>query len=106
MNFEQDQVETINGRIANYEATITTETANIERLNALKAQVEEEIAAMEEEIDELKEELKELNVELEEKTKEVEKVKKTSMKAGKALDQVLKEITSRVCSLFYHDFLR
>lgn len=51
---------------------------------------------MEEEIEGLKEELKELNAELEEKTKEVEKVKKTSMKAGKALDQMLKEITTKV----------
>lgn len=104
MKFEEDQLATINSRIANYEATVTTETANIERLNALKAQVEEEIATMEEEIEGLKEELKELNAELEEKTKEVEKVKKTSMKAGKALDQMLKEITTKV-SLFLLSFV-
>jgi structural maintenance of chromosome 1 len=44
----------------------------------------------------LKEELSGLQQALEEKTKDVEQVKKTTSKAGKVLDQALKEIATAV----------
>ena len=75
---------------------ITTEEANIERYHASQNAIQTEIGEAEEAIVELQAELKELNEDLEEKTKAVEQVKRTTLKSSKALDQALKEITTRV----------
>lgn len=77
--------------------TVTTEQANLRKLEDQKDTIEKEIASMEEAITGVQEELKELNEVLEEKTKIVEQVKRTTAKAGKGLDQALKEISSKVC---------
>ncbi len=83
-------------RVTTYREIISTETANLERLEAERVAAQDDIEESEAAIKELQEELKELNDELEEKTKKVEEVKKTTSKASKVLDQALKEIATHV----------
>ena len=78
------------------EKTLTAEEANLRNLEDRKDTTEKEIASMEEAIAGVQEEQKKLNEVLEEKSKIVEQVKRTTAKAGKGLDQALKEISSKV----------
>ncbi|RDX49778.1 cohesin complex subunit psm1 [Lentinus brumalis] len=92
--FLQEQIQMTTERVTTYREIISTETANLERLEAERVAAQEDIEESEAAIKELQEELKELNDELEEKTKKVEEVKKTTSKASKVLDQALKEIAT------------
>ena len=65
-----------------------------------KRTIQEELQQEEQTIAEQKEELKTLQEDLEEKTKVVEQAKKKAGKAAKALDQVLKDIATKVIYLF------
>lgn len=99
--FEEEQIQNIAERMTVLEKTVTTEQANLKKLEDQKDATEKDIASMEEAITGVQEELKELNEVLEEKTKIVEQVKRTTAKAGKGLDQALKEISSKVCRISY-----
>jgi structural maintenance of chromosome 1 len=94
--FEQEQLNNTEQRLATISATIAAEEANLQNHERAKETIQEELREAEEAIAALQEELRELNEDLEEKTKVVEQAKKKAVKSAKALDQVLKEIASKV----------
>ncbi|KAJ7068585.1 condensin complex subunit SMC1 [Mycena amicta] len=94
-DFETEALTSIDDRLVNVEKTVSTEEGNLETLQEQKEAAKREIEEAEEAVSELKEELTGLQETLDEKTKKVEEVKKTTGKAGKQLDQALKEIATK-----------
>ncbi|KAL5522775.1 hypothetical protein ACEPAG_8793 [Sanghuangporus baumii] len=93
--FEEQQLATLQERLAMLDAAINAERAAIKKHEAEKQALQEEIDQLQESILELQEELKELNEVLEAKTKELDVVKKNTSRVSKVLDQALKEIASK-----------
>ncbi|KAL5532492.1 SMC1_3 [Sanghuangporus sanghuang] len=93
--FEEQQLATLQERLAMLDTAINAERAAIKKHEAEKQAVQEEIDQLQESILELQEELKELNEVLETKTKELDTVKKNTARASKVLDHALKEIASK-----------
>ncbi|KAL5498941.1 SMC1_1 [Sanghuangporus vaninii] len=93
--FEEQQLATLQERLAMLDTAINAERAAIKKHEAEKQAVQEEIDQLQESILEFQEELKELNEVLETKTKELDTVKKNTARASKALDHALKEIASK-----------
>ncbi|KAJ6561466.1 condensin complex subunit SMC1 [Mycena vulgaris] len=92
------ETEALNGaleRITHLDKTVSTEQANLDKLEEQKKAAQEDISESEEAIGVLREELSGLQEVLDEKTKTVEQVKRTATKASKGLDQALKEIASK-----------
>lgn len=77
------------------------EQAAVTKHEGEKQAIQADIAAAEQTIAELQESLKELNDVLEERTKALDAVKKETSKAGRVLDQALKDIATRVCTLLF-----
>jgi hypothetical protein len=75
---------------------VEAETANAASHEEMKQQIQSDIDDAEASIDDVKAELVQLTEEWDEKTAIVERAKKASAKASKAVDQVLKDISSRV----------
>ncbi|KAJ7497178.1 condensin complex subunit SMC1 [Mycena latifolia] len=92
------ETEALNGaleRLTHLDKTLSTEQANLVKLEEEKQAAQEDISESEDAIGVLREELSGLQEVLDEKTKNVEQVKKTATKASKVLDQALKEIASK-----------
>nr|VWO96457.1 Structural maintenance of chromosomes protein [Ganoderma boninense] len=92
--FAEEQMNMTRERVTQYQEILTTEGTNLARLEQERAQAQAGIAEAEDAIRTLQEELKDLTEEMEEKTKRVDEVKKTTSKAGKVLDQAIKEIAT------------
>ncbi|KAL5537272.1 SMC1_1 [Sanghuangporus sanghuang] len=93
--FEEQQLATLQERLAMLDTAINAEHAAIKKHEAKNQAVQEEIDQLQESILELQEELKELNEVLETETKELDTVKKNTDRASKVLDHALKEIASK-----------
>lgn len=87
-------------RLSHLENVLQTERVNLEKHEAQKAQVLRQIESLENEAEKLKAEVAEHQEVLDEKTKAVDQVKRTTTKAGRALDQTLKDISSCVSGFF------
>jgi structural maintenance of chromosome 1 len=94
--FEEETLQTLRERLASLLAIVDAETATLARLEEEKVHVQQEIHDCEESLAELHKELQVFQADLDEKTKELEKVKRTTAKAMKGLEQVVKEIGSKV----------
>lgn len=90
---------TLRERLAALDAAMNAERAAIQKHEAEKLAIQEEIDQLQESIVEFQEELKELNEVLEARTKELETVKKNTLRASKVLDQALKEIASKASEM-------
>ncbi|KAI0757514.1 condensin complex subunit SMC1 [Daedaleopsis nitida] len=90
--FAEEQIKMTAERVATFREIIRTEDTNLGRLERERTEAQEEIAESEDSIKALQEELQALNEELEGRTKKVDEVKKTTTRAGKVLDQAIKEI--------------
>lgn len=73
-----------------------TEEAALAQLQTKKDETEEEIADADATLEEMREELSNFSEEQDEKNAAVDQAKKAALKAGKVLDQALKEITTMV----------
>jgi len=78
---------------------IRTEDEALVRHEQTKQQIEAEIQDAEASIEEFKEDLAKANEDLEARTTGVEQAKKAFNKASKAVDQVLKDIATKVCGM-------
>lgn len=94
--FEEQQLQTLQERLAALDKAMATEEKAVKKLEAEKQAIEEELGEGEEIISQYQEELKEENEVLAERTSELEAVKKNTSKASKVLDQTLKDIASKV----------
>lgn len=94
IQFEEEQLQLTQNRLATLKKTQEDEEAKVVELEEQKRQIQTEIASGQEAIENLRQELQALNEALEEKNKVVEQVKKTHARAAKVLDQALKEIGS------------
>ena len=95
--FEREQFEATEERLRTLQITIASEEENLQNHEQAKERIADELAELEGAIKELQDELKELQDDYDEKTKVVDQAKKKASKSAKALDQVLKEIASKVC---------
>ncbi|KAL0571911.1 Structural maintenance of chromosomes protein 1 [Marasmius crinis-equi] len=93
--FESETLANTTARLATLSTIVQTETGNLERLQSQKEAIQKELTEMEEGISDLRGDLGRLQEALDEKTKTVEQVKKTTSRAGKVLEQALKEIAVR-----------
>lgn len=98
--FEAEQLRATEERFATLQSTISAEEVNLVTHEEKKRTIQEELQQEERTIAEEKEALKTLQEDLEEKTKVVEQAKKKAGKASKALDQVLKDIATKVIYFF------
>jgi DNA repair ATPase RecN len=94
--FEEETLQTLRKRLASLLAIVDAETVTLARLKEEKVHVQQEIHNCEESLAELHKEQQVLQADLDKKTKELEKVKCTTAKAMKGLEQVVKEIGSKV----------
>ena len=94
--FEAEQLRATEDRLANLESTVTTEDTNLRSYETKKREIQDELAQEEAAIAEQQEELKALQEDLDEKSKAVDQAKRQSSNAAKALDQVLKDVASKV----------
>jgi structural maintenance of chromosome 1 len=92
--FEEEGLKASRERLSHLDNILQADQVNLEKHEAQKAQIQREINDLEEQLDNLKEQVAGHQEVLDEKTKTVEQVKKTTMKAGKVLDQALKDISS------------
>jgi DNA repair ATPase RecN len=99
--FEEEQLQLTQGRLATLKKTQEEEEVKVVELEEQKRVLQEEITSGQETIERLRGGLKALNETLDEKTKTVEQVKKTHARAAKVLDQALKEIGTMVCGFFF-----
>lgn len=100
IQFNEQQLRVTKEWLKAYEDIIESEGENLAKLDDEKTAAQEEITEAEEAIQTLQDDLKALAEELEEKTKKVDEVKKMTNRAGKALDQALKEVVGHVsCSV-------
>lgn len=83
-------------RLSHLENVLETERINLDKHEAHKAHVLQEIESLESQAEKLKADVGEHQEVLDEKSKVVEQVKRTTTKAGRALDQTLKDISSCV----------
>ena len=81
---------------------MTKEEDNLKGFDKRKAETQEELESMQGFIKELEAEMSRIKATLDEKTKEVDDAKRAASKAAKALEQVQKEISSRVGCLAQH----
>lgn len=79
---------------------VRTEEANLVKLESQKDAVQTDISQAERAILKLREELTSLQITLDERSKVVDQVKKTTSKASKVLDLALKEITTKVWTIY------
>jgi structural maintenance of chromosome 1 len=96
VKFEEEQLRTTQARLDDLDNVIRTEDEALVRHEQTKQQIEAEIQEAETNIEELKEDLAKANEGLENRTAEVEQAKKTFNKATKGVDQVLKDIVTKV----------
>lgn len=96
MKFEEEQLRATQARLDDLDNVIRTEDEALVRHEQTKQQIEAEIQEAETNIEELKEDLAKANEGLENRTTDVEKAKKTFNKAAKGVDQVLKDIVTKV----------
>ena len=94
--FEEEGLKSARERLSHLENVLQTERVNLDKHEAHKAQVLQEIESLESQAKQLKTDVGEHQEELDEKTKVVEQVKRTTTKAGRTLDQSLKDISSCV----------
>ncbi|KAK2462607.1 hypothetical protein APHAL10511_005340 [Amanita phalloides] len=92
--FEEEGLKSARERLGHIENVLQTERANLDKHEAQKVQVQREIESLEEQLETLKGNVAEHQEVLDEKTKVVEQVKRATMKAGRVLDQALKDISS------------
>lgn len=96
INFEEEQLQTTQARLDDLDKVIQTEGEGLANHEQRKQQIEAEIRDAEANIGELKEDLAKANEDLESRTTEVEQAKKVFNKAARAVDQVLKDIVTKV----------
>ena len=96
MKFEEEQLRATQARLDDLDNIIRTEDEALVRHEQTKQQIEAEIQESETNIEELKEDLAKANEDLENLTTEVEQAKKTFNKTTKGVDQVLKDIVTKV----------
>lgn len=96
MKFEEEQLRATQARLADLENIIRTEDEALARHEQIKQRIEGEIRDAEVSVEELKEDLAKANEDLESHTAQVEQAKKSFNKATKAVDQVLKDIATKV----------
>ena len=99
IKFEEEQLRTTQARLDELDNVIRTEDEALVRHEQTKQQIEAEIQDAEANIEELKNDLAKANEDLESRTTEVEQAKKVFNKAAKAVDQVLKDIATKVCEI-------
>jgi structural maintenance of chromosome 1 len=99
VKFEEEQLRTTQARLDDLDNVIRTEGEALVRHEQTKQQIEAEIRDAEASIEESKEDLAKANEDLESRTTEVERAKKGFNKASKAVDQVLKDIATKVCEM-------
>ena len=97
VKFEEEQLRTTQARLDDLDNVIRTEDEALVRHEQTKQQIEAEIRDAEASIEESKDDLTKANEDLESRTTEVEQAKKAFNKASKAVDQVLKDIATKVC---------
>ena len=97
MKFEEEQLRTTQARFTDLDNVIRTEDEVLVRHEQTKQQIEMEIRDAEASVEELKEDLAKANDDLENRTTNVEQAKRAFNKAAKAVDQVLKDIATKVC---------
>lgn len=90
--FEQEQLQLTQTRLANLRKTQEEEEAKVTELEKEKRRIQEEIAEAQEALEHLREGLNEFSNTQEEKNKAVEQAKKAHARSAKVLDQALKEI--------------
>lgn len=83
-------------RLETLQKSIDSDESVIQKLSEKKATVEQEIRTLQSQIEDHKSRLKALSADLEQRTKSLEEVKKVTTRAGKGLDNALKEISSMV----------
>lgn len=98
VKFEEEQLRATQARLDDLDNVIRTEDEALVRHEQTKQRIEAEIQEAETNIEELKEDLAKANEDLENRTTEVEQAKKTFNKATKGVDQVLKDIVTKVRS--------
>lgn len=96
IKFEEEQLRTTQARLDDLDNVIRTEDEALVRHEQTKQQIEAEIQDAEASIEEFKEDLAKANEDLESRTTGVEQAKKAFNKASKAVDQVLKDIATKV----------
>lgn len=95
VKFEEEQLRAIQARLDDLDNVIKTEGEALVRHEQTKQQIEAEIYDAEASIKELEGDLAEVNRDLENRTTQVEQAKKVFNKAAKAVDHVLKDITTK-----------
>lgn len=96
MRFEEEQLRLAQARLDDLDSVTKTEEEALVRHEKTKEQIEAEIRDTEASIKELKDDLANANEDLENRTAQVEQAKKVFNKASKAVDQVLKDIATKV----------
>ncbi len=99
-DFENDALQSAKERLQTLVNHTSIEEATLIKLQGEKEAVMNEISNTEAMIESLQEDLGGLQATLEEKTKELEQVKKITLKASKALENAVKDITLRASSHF------
>ena len=105
IEFEQEQVENAEERLAKLDSVIESETANLEKLAQDRKAIEDEIESLKEELKTQKAELANLEVAHNEKTTETEKLKKASSKSSSSVTKALQEIGTWVRELLPLSFM-
>lgn len=95
-DYNAEALKTETDRLARLDEIIEIEEANLTKLTSQKDTIQQELSKSESAIGLLREELGGIQETLEEKTRDVEQVKRKTAKASKALEQALKEITTKV----------
>lgn len=85
--------------MADLDGVIRAEDEALVRHEQIKQQIEAEIRDAEASVEELKEDLTKANEDLENHTAQVDQAKRAFNKAAKAVDQVLKDIATKVCEM-------
>jgi structural maintenance of chromosome 1 len=101
VKFEEEQLRATQARLDDLDNIIRTEGEALVRHEQTKQQIETEIHGAEASIEGLKKDLAKANEELENRSTQVEQAKKVHNKAVKAVDQVLKDISTKVCKNRY-----
>ncbi|KAF8638669.1 hypothetical protein AX17_002030 [Amanita inopinata Kibby_2008] len=92
--FEEEGLKAARERLAHLDALLLTEKANLQKYELQRREVQGEIRALEGQVETFKQQVAENQEVLDEKSKTVEQVKRTTLKAGRILDQALKDISS------------
>jgi structural maintenance of chromosome 1 len=96
VRFEEEQLRAAQARLDDLDSVTQTEEEALVRHEQMKRQIEAEIRDTEASIEELKEDLAKANEDLDNRTSQVEQAKRVFNKAAKAVDQVLKDIATKV----------